>query len=212
MTAEKKTSAAKSAKKSAKTSEKTIAPKAKKTGRFLGWQKTPITQASFGRSTKGGSKNTRFGLLNSTGTVQSLEPTYYLIDASEAPVGRIATVAATILMGKHRSTFSPGKGSGDSVILINADKAYFTSDKDEKKIYYWHTGYMGGLKSETAKKALKRRPDEVLWMAVQGMLPKNKLSRYQLSHLKIYTGTEHPHKAQKPITIKAAENPLKKLA
>ncbi|MDB5038326.1 MAG: ribosomal protein [Bacteriovoracaceae bacterium] len=179
--------------------------------RFLGWQKTPISQATFGGTTRGGRRNAKFSLKHSTGTVNEVESKYYILDASEAPVGRVATIAATILMGKHRTTFTPGSGSGDSVIIINASKTFFTSDKADKKVYYNHSMYMGGLKMKTAKQVLSETPEDVLWMAVQGMLPKNKLSRYQLAHLKIYKGSEHPHSAQKPIVISATKEPLKRL-
>jgi large subunit ribosomal protein L13 len=102
-------------------------------------------------------------------------------------------------------------GSGDCVVVINADKAFFTSDKADKKIYYWHSHWMGELKSQTAKQALIENPDEVIWGAVQGMLPKNKLSRYQLAHLKIYKGVDHPHKSQNPVKLSVKENGLKKV-
>ena len=183
-----------------------------KTTRFLGWQNTPIQQASFGRTTRGGSRNTKFAIKHSTGSVQSVEPKWYVLDASEVAIGRLASTAATLLSGKHRATYTPGAGSGDFVAIINADKAFFTADKAEKKIYYWHTHYMGGLKSESARHALERRPDEVIWEAVQGMLPKNKLSRYQLAHLKVYKGKDHPHAAaQKPVPLSLKKNLLKNL-
>lgn len=179
--------------------------------RYLGWQKTPISQSTFGQTTLGGRRNTKFSLKHSTGSVQEVNPKYYLLDASEAPIGRIATVAATLLMGKHRTTFTPGAGSGDSVVVINAEKAFFTSNKADKKVYYDHSMFMGGLSMKTAKQALIDNCEEVIWTAVQGMLPKNKLSRYQLSHLKIYKGAEHPHSAQKPLVVSAKNTPLKKL-
>jgi large subunit ribosomal protein L13 len=187
----------------------------KKTGRskgtrFLGWQKTPFTQSAYGRSTQGGKGNQEFKVLASTGSVQTTQPRWYLVDASEAPVGRVATTIASILMGKYRSTFTPGAGTGDAVIVINADKAYFTSNKAEQKIYYDHSRFMGGLKSETGDKLLKRKPEKVIWLAVQGMMPKNKISRYQLSLLKIVRGAEHEHQAQKPIQV-SLKKMLKKI-
>lgn len=206
------TAAAKKATKKTETkTESQVKKSTRSPGRFLGWQLTPISQATFGRTTKGGSVNAKFTVKHSTGAVQAVEPKWYLVDAAEAPIGRLATVITTILMGKHRATFTPGMGSGDSVVVINAEKAFFTSDKADKKIYYWHSHWMGGLKSKTAKQALIDTPEDVLWEAVQGMLPKNKLSRYQLAHLKIYKGTEHPHATQKPIKISVKENGLKKL-
>ncbi len=183
---------------------------AEKKQRYLGWQNTPKHQATFGRTTKGGSKNTKFSVKHSTGVVKEVTPCWYVVDAATAPIGRLASVVATILAGKHKPTFTPGAGSGDMVLVINSDKAYFTSDKADKKIYYWHTNWMGGLKSETAGEALARRSDEVIWDAVQGMLPKNKLSRYQLAHLKICKGAEHTHAAQQltPLDLKSG---LKKI-
>jgi large subunit ribosomal protein L13 len=179
--------------------------------RFLGWQRTPINRATFGRTTKGGSQNIKTFLKHSTGSIQSIEPRWYLVDAAEAPIGRVATTVATLLMGKHRPTFTPGAGSGDGVIVINAEKAYFTSNKADKKIYYNHSLWMGGLKSKMARQFLEENPEKVLWLAVQGMMPKNKLSRYQLSHLKIFKGAEHSMKAQKPIPVNTAKEPLKRL-
>lgn len=195
----------------AATAKKTTKTDAGKPTRFLGWQNTPIQQASFGGTTKGGSRNVQFSVKHSTGEIQSVTPKWYLIDASEAPIGRVATTVATLLMGKHRTTYTKGAGAGDSVAVINADKSFFTSDKADKKIYYWHTGYMGGLKSQTAKQALQTDCEEVLKLAVQGMMPKNKLSRYQLTHLKVYRGTEHPHKAQNPTAISLKGKALKGL-
>jgi len=181
--------------------------------RFLGWQETPIQQASFGGTTKGGRNNSKFVLKHSTGAVKEVTKSWYLLDASEAPVGRLASVAAAILMGKHRATFTPGAGSGDGVIVINADKAFFTSDKADKKIYYWHTKFMGGLKMETARDALIKHPEKVIWDAVQGMLPHNKLSRYQLALLKIFRTADHTQKSQKPsaVSLKNAKGHLKNI-
>jgi large subunit ribosomal protein L13 len=184
----------------AQTETKTKTTKTPKTTRFLGWQDSPIQQASFGRTTKGGRQNQEFALKNSVGPVKGVRKTWYVLDASETPIGRLASVASSILMGKHRTTWTPGAGSGDGVIVINASKAYFTSNKADKKIYYWHTQWMGGLKSQTAKLALEKNPEDVIWQAVQGMLPKNRLSRYQLAVLKIFKGA-HNQAAQKPVTI-----------
>ncbi len=182
----------------------------RKKGRFLGWQNTPITQAAFGGKTQGGRNNTKIGILDSTGSVQSVESRWFLVDASQAPVGRLATTIASILMGKYRPTFTRGAGCGDAVIVVNAAKAFFTSDKDQKKLYYKHTLYMGGIKSATAGQMLKTKPEQVIHLAVQGMMPKNKLSRYQLSLLKVYRGADHKHASQKPVQIDFA-SPLKKL-
>lgn len=168
--------------------------------RFIGWQKTPIQQASFGRTTKSG-RLKEFAIKNSTGSKKLEEPQSYVLDASKLPLGRLATLAATLLSGKHKATFTPGANSGDQVIVINADKAYFTSNKADKKIYYWHSGFMGGLKMKTAGEALADQPEKVVFQAIEGMLPKNRLSQRQLVSLKIYKGSDHPHKAQKPIEL-----------
>lgn len=178
--------------------------------RFLGWQNTPIQQASFGSSTRGGSYNHRFKMKHSTGDVQEVAMSWYLLDASKLPVGRLASLAATLLMGKHKPTFTPGAGSGDGVVIVNAEKAFFTSNKAEKKVYYRHTGFVGGLKMQTAGEALSKDPAKVLHDAVQGMMPKNRLSRYQLSRLKVYLGAEHPMKAQKPQEINLEQKSILK--
>lgn len=182
-----------------------------KGARFLGWQLTPYSQAAYGPSTHSGRRSQKFELLASTGSVTKTESRFYLVDASEAPVGRVVTTIATLLMGKNRATFTYGAGCGDSVIVINADKAYFSANKADKKMYYSHSLYMGGLKNTTAGQMLKDKPERVIWLAAQGMMPKNKLSRYQLSLLKIYKGKEHPHSAQKPVPV-SLKQPLKKLA
>jgi len=214
-TSAKKKAPAKAAKSSK--SQKTVSEASSKSkrlrtkdSRFLGWQLTPVTQASFGATTRGGSQNLKFKVLHSTGTVQTAEPRWFLVDASVAPVGRLATTIASILMGKYRPTFSRGAGAGDAVVVINASKAFFTSNKADRIVYYHHSGFMGGLKSRTAAQLLQTKPEKVLWMAVQGMMPKTKLSRYQLSLLKIYKGAEHPHGTQKPTAVEFAK-PLKKI-
>ncbi|TVQ79919.1 MAG: 50S ribosomal protein L13 [Bradymonadales bacterium] len=135
----------------------------------------------------------------------------YLLDASLVPVGRLATVAASLLSGKHKPSFTPGANSGDQVVVINANRAFFSSNKAEKKIYYWHTGWMGGLKMRTAGEALERNPERVIFEAVEGMLPKNRLSQRQLVHLKIYKTADHPHQAQKPYALTEEHFGLKKL-
>lgn len=172
--------------------------KAKGESRFIGWQKTPLQTASFGRSTQGGAKNTKFKIKHSTGPVQEADSKWWLLDASQLPVGRIATIAATLLMGKHKASFSPGADSGDSVIVINSDQAFFSSNKADKKFYYHHSGWVGGLKVETAREALYKHSDKVIHDAVYGMLPKNSLSRKQLPRLKVFKIAEHGMEAQKP--------------
>lgn len=178
--------------------------------RFVGWQKTPIQQASFGSTTKGGRRKS-FEIKGARGSLKLESMKTYLLDASLVPVGRLATVAASLLSGKHKPSFTPGANSGDQVVVINANRAFFSSNKAEKKIYYWHTGWMGGLKMRTAGEALERNPERVIFEAVEGMLPKNRLSQRQLVHLKIYKTADHPHQAQKPYALTEEHFGLKKL-
>ena len=128
---------------------------------------------------------------------------WILIDAEDAVVGRLASFVAMRLRGKHRPDYTPHIDCGDNVIVINAEKVKFTGKKRNDKVYYWHTGYPGGLKERTADKILDGRfPDRVVRKAVQRMLPKESpLARKQLSNLRVYAGSEHPHEAQSPEVI-----------
>ena len=132
-----------------------------------------------------------------------INKTWILIDAEGIVLGRLASLVATRLRGKHKTTFTPHMDMGDNVIVINAEKVTFTGKKRSDKIYYWHTGYPGGIKERTADKILDGRfPERVLKKAVQRMLPKESpLARKQLSNLKIYAGTDHKHDAQTPEVI-----------
>jgi large subunit ribosomal protein L13 len=121
---------------------------------------------------------------------------WYLVDAENKILGRLATQIAMRLRGKHKPIFTPHADTGDFIVVINAEKVALTGKKWDKKIYYRHSGYIGGLKEITAKKLLEKKPEDVLRFAVRGMLPKNSLGRRQLKKLKIYTGSEHPHQAQ----------------
>jgi len=123
---------------------------------------------------------------------------WYLIDAENRILGRLASQIAIRLRGKHKPIFTPHADTGDFIVVINADKVALTGSKWDNKIYYRHTGYMGGIKQISAKKLLEKKPAEVLRLAVQRMLPKNSLGRKQLKKLKIYIGSDHPHQAQKP--------------
>ena len=123
---------------------------------------------------------------------------WYLVDANGAVLGRLASTVAARLRGKHNPLFTPHVDTGDFVIVINADKVILTGKKLIQKRYYHHTGYIGGLKSVTAKDLLEKKPEELVRFAVRGMLPKNKLGRKLFQKLKVYTGNEHPHSAQKP--------------
>lgn len=121
---------------------------------------------------------------------------WYLVDAKNKILGRLATQIAMRLRGKHKPIFTPHADTGDFIVVINAEKVSLTGKKWDKKIYYRHSGYVGGLKEITAKKLLEKKPEDVLRFAVRGMLPKNSLGRRQLKKLKIYTGSDHPHQAQ----------------
>lgn len=126
---------------------------------------------------------------------------WYLVDAENRILGRLASQIAIRLRGKHKPVFTPYTDTGDFIVVINADKVALTGSKLENKIYYRHTGYTGGLKQISAGKLMEKRPTELLRMAVKRMLPKNSLGRKQLKKLKIYAGTDHPHQAQKPETL-----------
>ena len=132
-----------------------------------------------------------------------IEKKWIVIDAENVVVGRLATFIAMRLRGKHRADYTPHVDCGDNVIVINADKVKFTGRKLDKKIYYWHTGYPGGVKERTAGKILGGRfPERILEKAVERMLPKESpLARRQMTHLSIFSGAEHPHAAQNPEVV-----------
>jgi large subunit ribosomal protein L13 len=121
---------------------------------------------------------------------------WYLVDAKDKVLGRLATQIAIRLRGKHKPIFTPHADTGDYIVVINADKLRLTGNKWDNKIYYRHSGYVGGLKQISAKKLLEKKPEDILRFAVRGMLPKNSLGRRQLKKLKIYPGSDHPHQAQ----------------
>lgn len=123
---------------------------------------------------------------------------WVIVDANEKVVGRLASRIAMLLMGKHRPDYTPSFDCGDGVVVVNCEKIVFTGAKWDRKIYRWHSGYIGGLKEATARKVLSRHPDRVLYQAVKRMLPKGKLGEKMIKKLKIYAGPEHPHAAQKP--------------
>lgn len=127
-----------------------------------------------------------------------LDKKWYLVDAQDKVLGRLASQIASRLRGKNKPVFTPHADTGDFIIVINAEKISMTGTKGTHKVYYRHTGHIGGLKEITAEKLLAKKPEEVLRLAVKGMLPKNSLGRRQLRKLKIYAGAEHPHEAQKP--------------
>jgi large subunit ribosomal protein L13 len=123
---------------------------------------------------------------------------WYVVDASGRTLGRLATVVADTLRGKNKPIYTPNIDTGDFVVIINADKVVVTGKKAEDKMYYHHSGYPGGIKSESYKHLFARKPEEVVRKAVKGMLQHNKLGAAQLKKLKIYAGPEHPHQAQHP--------------
>ena len=123
---------------------------------------------------------------------------WHLVDAKDQNLGRLATEIASLLLGKHKPTFTPGFDMGDFVVVINAEKVTVTGNKMDEKIYYRHTHYPGGLKSITLRQQLEKHPERVLRSAVWGMPPNNKMRRRIIKKLKIYSGSEHPHQAQQP--------------
>ena len=127
---------------------------------------------------------------------KEVKKNWYLVNAENKILGRLATQIAMRLRGKHKPVFTPHADTGDFIVVINAEKVSLTGKKWDKKIYYRHSGYIGGLKEISAKKLLEKKPEDVLRFAVKGMLPKNSLGRRQLKKLKIYVGSEHPHQAQ----------------
>ncbi len=123
---------------------------------------------------------------------------WFVVDAQGKVLGRLASQVAAILRGKHKPTFTPHVDGGDFVIVVNAEKVRLTGRKLERKVYYWHTGYPGGIKSATAGELLQTKPEELFRLAVQRMLPKTPLGRRMLRKLKVYRGPDHPHAAQQP--------------
>jgi large subunit ribosomal protein L13 len=127
-----------------------------------------------------------------------IERRWYVLDAADETLGRLASRIARVLEGKHKPTYTPNLDSGDHVIVLNAKRIAVTSDKRETKVYVRHSGYPQGYKEETLGHLLERRPEEVIRRAVKGMLPRNRLGVQQLRKLKVYAGTDHPHQAQRP--------------
>jgi large subunit ribosomal protein L13 len=129
---------------------------------------------------------------------ESIDKKWYVVDASGQTLGRFASEIAKILIGKNKTTFTPGVDAGDYVIVINAEKIEVTGKKESQKMYRRHTGYIGGLKEVVYKDMMAKHPDRIITAAVKGMLPKNKLGRHMLSKMKVYAGSEHNHQAQNP--------------
>ncbi len=134
-----------------------------------------------------------------------VEKKWILIDAKDVVLGRMASIVANRLRGKHKVTFTPHVDDGDHVIIINADKVKLTGKKQENKIYYWHTGYPGGIKERTARAIIEGKfPERVVQKAIQRMMPGGPLSNKQLGNLRVYAGAEHPHTAQNPEVLDVA--------
>jgi large subunit ribosomal protein L13 len=127
---------------------------------------------------------------------------WYVIDAADQVVGRLAVQIATILRGKHRPDYTPHVDTGDFVIVINAEKVRFTGNKLETKTYLAYSHYPGGLKQTTAKELMARKPQDIIMHAVKRMVPRNRLGRVQMAKLKVYKGNTHPHQAQQPVEFK----------
>ena len=131
-------------------------------------------------------------------TKETVDRKWYVIDAENLPLGRVATKAATVLRGKHKATFTPHIDCGDYVIIINADKVKLTGNKVNDKMYYNHSGFPGGLRERNAKTMLEKYPEEMVERAIKGMLPNGPLGRQMYRKLFVYAGSEHNHAAQKP--------------
>jgi len=129
---------------------------------------------------------------------QNIERKWYLVDATDMPLGRVASQVAAVLRGKNKPTFTPHVDCGDFVIVINTDKMILTGKKLEQKYYRYHTGYMGGLKEVQYKKMMAEKSDDALYVAIKGMLPKNSLGRKMLKKVRVYKDANHNHEAQKP--------------
>lgn len=126
------------------------------------------------------------------------DPEWWVVDASGLPLGRLASEIAQVVRGKHKPTFAPHVDGGDYVVVINAERVAVTAAKGEKKTYYRHSGYPGGIKAESFQSLIERRPEAVIERAVRGMLPKSRLGRKMFRKLKVYAGPSHPHASQKP--------------
>lgn len=133
---------------------------------------------------------------------QNVERKWYVVDATDMPLGRLASQVAAILRGKNKPTFTPHVDTGDFVIVLNTDKVVLTGKKLEQKLYTYHTGYIGGLKQVPYDRMKAEKSDLAVYEAIKGMLPKNSLGRQMLTKLRVYKGAEHNHQAQQPIELK----------
>ena len=129
---------------------------------------------------------------------KDIERRWWMLDAEDAVLGRLASTVARLLMGKHKPTYTPFLDCGDHVVIVNADKVVLTGNKLDNKTYYRYSGYPGGLKETSARRMMETHPERVIELAIKGMLPKNKLGRQMYRKLRVYAGAEHPHEAQQP--------------
>lgn len=129
---------------------------------------------------------------------KEIERKWYIIDAANKPLGRVATEAAKLLRGKHKPTYTPNMDAGDNVIILNVSEAVFTGRKLDQKIYRHHSGFIGGMKETTAREMMDKNPEKAMMLAIKGMLPKNSLGRQMIKKVRIYAGSEHDNAAQKP--------------
>jgi len=136
-----------------------------------------------------------------TAKKEDIERQWFVIDAKDQTLGRMASQIASILRGKHKPIFTPHMDTGDFVIVVNAEKIHVTGDRLDQKLYYRHSGYPGGLRSKSLRQMLRDKPEDVIYEAVRRMLPKNNLGRQMLKKLKVYAGPEHPHAAQQPVKL-----------
>lgn len=142
-------------------------------------------------------------------TNETIKNAWYVVDATDKVLGRLASQIAKVLRGKHKPEYTPHADNGDYVVVLNADKIKVTGNKKQDKIYYRHTGYPGGLKETTFEKMHAKDAVRVIEIAVKGMLPKNPLGREMLSKLKVYVGAEHPHAAQQPVELNLDQDKAK---
>ncbi len=140
---------------------------------------------------------------------KNIERNWWVVDAANVPLGRLAAEVALRLRGKHKPSFTPFIDMGDHVVVVNADKVLLTGRKLSDKVYYRHTGHIGGIKEITAEKLLAKNPERMVEMAIRGMLPKNRIGRRMYTKLRVYRGSDHPHQAQQPA---AMEVPSKRKA
>lgn len=134
-----------------------------------------------------------------------VQPQWYVVDASNKVLGRLAVEIANVLRGRHKPTYTPHTDTGDFVVVINADKIAVTGRKEDDKKYMFYTGWVGNEKYRSVREFRARKPEFILWHAVRGMLPRNRLGRAQLKKLKVYAGAEHPHEAQNPQPLKSGK-------